>query len=91
MFKAKRKIRDAELSTRKRIPELGAPSTGEQADTDSDLSLRFTADIWAKHMQVGLTTPEHSLVKQYFDFHFHSHLCCHSIQEPWAQSRSSLC
>lgn len=89
MFKAKRKIRDAELSTQKRIPELGAPSTGEQTDTDSDLSLHYTADICAKHMQVGLTTLQHSLVKEYFHFHFH--LRCHSVQETWAQKRSSLC
>lgn len=63
-------IRDADLTTRKRIPELGAPSTGEQTDTDSDQFSHYTADICAKHMQVGLATLEHPLRVLLFSFSF---------------------
>lgn len=65
-----RGIRDADLTTQKRIPELGAPSTGEQTDSDSDQLLHYIADICAKHMQVGLATLEHPLRVLLFSFSF---------------------
>lgn len=65
-----RGIGNADMTTPKRIPELGAPSTGEQTDTDSDQFTHYIADICAKHMQVGLATLEHPLRVLLFSFSF---------------------